>query len=83
MGLKKSQYAVACPGCGQDESLVVQMWGWYHLRNIDPTGDDDATEIEEADTDDGPYNFDGTAQAGCWSCDWEGRVSDCEAAAQK
>jgi hypothetical protein len=81
MGLRKSIYKMACPGCGQDEDLVVQMWGWYHLRNRHPNDDDDATRIEEADACDGPYNFEDDAEVVCWACDWEGKVKDCEEAA--
>lgn len=80
MGLKQS-HSLACPGCGQDDDLVILMWGWYHITNTDPQGDDYETDIEEAKGCGGPYNFDGTSPAHCWVCGWEGSVKDCAAAA--
>jgi hypothetical protein len=55
------------------------MWGWYHITNTDSDGDDAKTIIEEAETDDGPYNI-ADAQACSWSCDWRGVVSACNVA---
>jgi hypothetical protein len=83
MGLRRTIYALACPGCGQDESLVIKMWGWHHLSNDDPDDDDNETGIDEADSNDGPHNFDPQSEAGCWKCDWEGTVADCKAAGAK
>lgn len=79
MGLKQSSHGLACPSCDQDEDLVIQLSGWYHLTNTDPHGDDGATAIEAADSDDRPYPFDETSQASCWVCCWAGRVEDCVA----
>ncbi|HEV2559318.1 MAG TPA: hypothetical protein VGU45_11880 [Microvirga sp.] len=77
MGLRKSIYAMACPQCGQDEELIVRMSGWYYLRNADPQDDDDATTIEQAETDDGPYDFDHHSGVWCWQCGWAGLAGDC------
>jgi len=41
------------------------------------------TSIDEADSNDGPHNFDPQSEAGCWKCDWEGTVADCKAAGAK
>jgi hypothetical protein len=73
MGLRHS-HRLACPQCDQDHDLVIGMWGWYHLTN--QTDDEMDAEIYEADTNDGPYNWDDQSQARCWTCGWAGTVKD-------
>ncbi len=83
MGLRQTLYTLACPRCGQDDSLVIQMWRWCHVTNTALNGDDGETIIEEAETNDGPYNIADHAQACCWSCNWHGAVTACEAAGRQ
>ena len=74
MGLKTAE-GYACPNCGLDHDIVIQMRTWYHVHN--DTGVDDDTEIEEAEnTCDGPYSYDDTSGACCWKCEWQGTVAD-------
>jgi len=68
MGLKQ-KYGLACPNCGQDEDLVIQVWGWHHVTD---------DEIYEAEACDGPYNWGDDSEACCWECGWNGKVGDCK-----
>lgn len=66
MATVKEEWGMACPECGRDDCLEVEI---STMAKLTPDG---------TTADEYPHEWDRKSYCRCTACEWEGEARDCE-----